>query len=590
GQRVITADSGTLAVYQPTKEVWMTLSNAQTHVWDPRRPDRYGVNSNKSQRILLPFDRELPVGNLARSLRQMNLRQLIDEAERQRRGDLVTYNLARVEIHKKFAIPFACLAFGILGLPLGITNRRGGKSSGFSLSIAIILFYYVAINNGEQLAASGKLPPWLGMWGANILLLVLGFWLLGRANRDLGAQRGERGFFKKVGAAISRLLPRRGENAASANESSGVLGRLDITFPNILDRYILREFLKILALVLISVVALFIIVDYNEIARDVRANNIKLHTLAYYYRFQIFQVLNWTLPISVLVSTLVTFGMLAKNNEVTAIKSGGVSLFRIAVPIIAVALMISVLAYFILDFVLPYSNRRVDALRRKIEGKPQISAQSQQKLWFLGKGEYVINFLGYDAKKQVLSQVQVFEYDRNAFRLTRRVYAPQARWNGKAWEFSGGWMRSFQKDGTWTFSTMTAPLALQYTETPEDFATEVKSPDQMTYAQLRTYIDTLKKSGYAAEDLSVKLYTKTSWPALSIVMALIALPFAFRSGKRGALYGVGIALILGIAYWLVFALFTKFGEVGNLPPLLSAWSANILFSLGAIYMFLHVET
>ena len=590
GQRVVTADTGTIAVHQPTKEVWMTLKNAQTHVWDPRRPDRYGVNSNKTQRILLPFDRELPVGNLARSLRQMNLRQLVEEAERQRRGDILTYNLARVEIHKKFAIPFACLAFGILGLPLGITNRRGGKSSGFSLSIAIILFYYVAINNGEQLAASGKLPPWLGMWGANILLLVLGFWLLGRANRDLGAQRGERGFFKKVGAAISGLLPRRGERAASSNESSGVLSRLDITFPNILDRYILREFLKILALVLISVVALFIIVDYNEIARDVRTNNIKLHTLAYYYRFQIFQVLNWTLPISVLVSTLVTFGMLAKNNEVTAIKSGGVSLFRIAVPIIAIALMISVLAYFILDFVLPYSNRRVDALKRKIEGKPQISAQSQQKLWFLGKGEYIINFLSYDAKKQTLSQVQVFEYDRNDFRLTRRVYAPQARWNGSKWEFSGGWMRSFPKAGEGTFSVMTTPLALQYAETPEDFATEVKSPDQMTYAQLRTYIETLKKSGYAAEELSVKLYTKTSWPALSIVMALIALPFAFRSGKRGALYGVGIALILGIAYWLVFALFTKFGEVGNLPPLLSAWSANILFSLGAIYMFLHVET
>ena len=88
----------------------------------------------------------------------------------------------------------------------------------------------------------------------------------------------------------------------------------------------------------------------------------------------------------------------------------------------------------------------------------------------------------------------------------------------------------------------------------------------------------------------VKLYEKTSWPFISMVMALIALPFAFRIGKRGALYGVGIALVLGIFYWMVYAVFTKFGEVGNLPPIMSAWSANILFAIGAVYMFLHTET
>jgi lipopolysaccharide export LptBFGC system permease protein LptF len=112
----------------------------------------------------------------------------------------------------------------------------------------------------------------------------------------------------------------------------------------------------------------------------------------------------------------------------------------------------------------------------------------------------------------------------------------------------------------------------------------------MTFAQLRRYIDAIRRSGYATEDLSVKLWQKTSWPFISVVMALIALPFAFRTGKRGALYGVGIALVLGIVYWMVFAIFTKFGEVGNLPPVLSAWSANVLFAIAAMYLFLHVET
>jgi LPS export ABC transporter permease LptG len=248
-----------------------------------------------------------------------------------------------------------------------------------------------------------------------------------------------------------------------------------------------------------------------------------------------------------------------------------------------------VLSYFILDFVLPYSNQRVATIKRKIEGKRPISSGAQ-KLWFYGKGRYLINFLSYDRNRQELSQVQVFEFAPNEFRLTRRVFAQAARWNGRAWEFRDGWIRSFLDNNVSTYAPITAPLALYYPETPEDFETEVRAPDQMTFAQLHRYIETVRRSGYAAEDLAVKMYTKTSWPAISLVMALIALPFAFRIGRRGALYGIGLALVLGIVYWMVFAIFTKFGEVGNLPAVLSAWSANILFAIAAIYLFLHVET
>src|SRR5205085_3466904 len=139
---------------------------------------------------------------------------------------------------------------------------------------------------------------------------------------------------------------------------------------------------------------------------------------------------------------------------------------------------------------------------------------------------------------------------------------------------------------TSTFTEIKTPVRLQYAERPDDFETEVKTPEQMTYGQLRRYIDTVKQSGYAADALTVRLYMKTSWPFLGVVMALIALPFAFRVGKRGALYGVGIGLVLGIAYWVIFATCTKLGEVGNLPALLSAWSANIMFAIAAVYMFL----
>lgn len=601
GQRIIAARSGGVAIVGADKKIWMNLTGAETHVWDPRKPDRYDHTRNETQRILIPsatdaFDRN----RLAKSFREMDLRELLNQERNLRHGrtesDRVLRNLAQVEIHKKFAIPFACIALGILGLPLGITNRRGGKSSGFSLSIAIIVVYYVLINNGEQLAVNGKIPAALGMWGANVLILVVGIYLLRRANRDFVTSRPDGTLLQRVTAAVRTKLGGRrrkkklGMVTVYDDPEPSLLNRLDITFPNILDRYVLREFLKVLALVVISVIALFVVIDYTETAKDARENGIAASVLLTYYRFQIFYIINWTLPISVLVATLVTFAMLSKNNEVTAIKSSGVSLYRIALPILAVAAVMSVLAYFILDFVLPYSNRRADETKRRIEGKTVVTSAAQQKLWYLGKGHYIINFLAYEAANKRLTQVQVFEFDPTDFRLTRRVYADHATWNGRGWAFENGWLRSFLEDGTSTYSKIDKPLALFYSETPEDFATEVKPPEQMTYGQLRRYIQTLRESGYAADALTVKLYEKTSWPVISIVMALIAMPFAFRLGRRGALYGVGIALVVGIVYWIIFRIFTNFGEVGNLPPLLSAWAANILFGLAAGYMFLNVET
>jgi LPS export ABC transporter permease LptG len=594
--KIVVAETGNLSILQPHNQVWLNLKTAETHLWDPKKPDRYDLNSNATQRMRLPDKYSDANGGYQRSLREMSFRELMEQARWSQYSHDIdareTYWAAKVEMNKMFAIPFACIVFGILGLPLGITNRRGGKSSGFSLSIAIILIYYVLINNGEHLADTGKIGAAVAMWTPNLVLLALGIYLLIRANRDTGAQRSEGGILRRIVQALKAR--KRAGAAAGPDEGMAILSRFDITFPNTLDRYIIREFLKILTLVLVSTAALFIIVDYTDISGDIRTNHIPLHIVAAYYRFTIFQILNYTLPISVLVSTLVTFGIFSKNNEVTAFKSGGMSLYRAALPIVGIALAISFLAYLQLDYILPYSNQRVEELRNRIKAKRNatrvVAATHQQKLWFLGKGRYIINFLAYDRDEKELSQVQVFEFDPAKFRLTRRVYAEHARWDGVGWVFSNGWMRSFGEKGSSTFAPITRPLRLYYSERPEDFATEARAPDQMTFAQLRRYIETIRKSGYAAEELSVKLYTKTSWPFISTVMALIALPFAFRIGKRGALYGVGIGLVLGILYWMIFAVFTKFGEVGNLPAVLSAWSANILFAIAAVYMFLNVET
>ncbi|HEX6640039.1 MAG TPA: LptF/LptG family permease, partial [Thermoanaerobaculia bacterium] len=487
GQRIIVAKSGNLALIGPSKDIWMNLGGAETHVWDPRKPDRYDLTRNETQRIRLPStSSSFDPNKLSRSMREMNLRELLEAKRKYDRGgdsDRIARNIARIEIHKKFAIPFACIAFGILGLPLGITNRRGGKSSGFTLSIAIIVVYYVLFNHGEQLASDGKISAALGMWGPNLLLLGAGLILLSRANKDF-ATKTDAGLFGRIVGAIGRLRARRSSTAADVEDDPSVLNRLDITFPNILDRYILREFLKVLGIVVLSVLALSMIIDFTDKARDARENGIAASTLLTYYRVYSFTVLNWTVPISILVATLVTFALLSKNSEITAMKSSGVSLYRIGLPVMAIAALMSVVTYLNLDFVLPYSSRRLEEIKRVIDGKPPISSvNAMQKLWYRGKGRYLINFLAYDRDAKRLTQVQVYELHPTEFRMTRRVFANRATWNGKAWVFEDGWVRSFPDNAPSTYTLIKEPLALYYPETPDDFALEVRLPDQMTYAE-----------------------------------------------------------------------------------------------------------
>src|SRR5882724_10596376 len=135
--KIIIAESGNLSVLKPSNQVWLNLKTAQTHLWDPKKADRYDLNSNKVQRMRLPDKYSDSTGGYQRSLREMSFRELMEQARWSQYSHdpdaRATYLAAKVEMNKMFAIPFACIAFGILGLPLGITNRRGGRSSGFSL-------------------------------------------------------------------------------------------------------------------------------------------------------------------------------------------------------------------------------------------------------------------------------------------------------------------------------------------------------------------------------------------------------------------------------------------------------------------------
>lgn len=608
---VTVAERGTVHADPTGERAVIHLENAFTHKVDLDEPQKYEVSRSRS------LDQTLQIhapgargGSVSKGVRERTISELQAILAQPDVGD-ETRRLARVEIHKKFAIPSACLVFGLFALPLGFNNRRGGKSSGFTISLGVILLYYVLLNNGEEAARLGRASPWLAMWTPNLLLTAIGAFFAIRRNRDqsLLIWRLDQGLHQAWSWAAGRLhlrreRRRRARAARRELEKSGAiptaprqlvlrLPRLRLAFPNLIDRYVLRRFGWSFLLVTVSMLVVYVIADFTQIVDDVLKNHVATGILVDYYKYVLLQAFYEFCPIMVLVATLVTLSLLSRTNEVTACKALGISLYRLCIPVLVAALGVSLFCVYLESEVLPASNQQAAVLKDRIQGRePSVRTRRRaDQQWLFGQGRYVYNYMHFDAKQALLQRLQVFEFDKS-YHLVRRLFAATARYDrGRGrWVFTDSWARSFADDVVTSFQRFPQPILVDYPETPEYFQADEKHPDEMTFGELRTYVRTLKTSGQSVPELEVELHAKVAFPIISLIMAVVGLPFAFRLGRRGTLYGIGISVVMGILFVGIFAFFRTLGQIAALPPLVAVWSPSLLFALYSFYLFLGVET
>lgn len=608
--RVTIAERGQVRIDRDGERVVLDLENARVHEVDLAEPTTYQVSTHDRLEVVLEdqFTSEQRARiSASKSVRELTLGELYAWSRDPERP-VELRRLAGVEIHKKFSIPFACIVFGIFALPLGFNNRRGSKASGFALSILVIIAYWVLLDSGEGAAQTGGLPPWMAMWGPNILLSSIGFFLLARKNRDKSLMLTRidrwirRDFWQRLLFLERRTRQRRAERQARQRERSTQEGaarpqlvirlpRFQLLFPNTLDRYVLRTFGTIFALVVFSGLSIFIVADLTEKADDIFKNNVPRSVIVAFYKFSSLQMFYEIAPILILVTTLITFAVLSRSNEVTALKALGVSLYRISVPAVVAALAITLFAVFLESEVLPASNQRVAQLNDQIKGRETVRTYRRaDRQWLFGQDRYIYNYLHYDPQTQSLQRLQVFELDA-AHRLEQRLVADRAVYEGDGtWRFENGWSRRFAEASVVAYERFPAEAIARFPERPDYFDSEILPPEQMSYVELVRYVDELERGGQAVPELRIQLLNKVAYPTLSLVMALVALPFAFRLGRQGALYGVGLSIVLGMIFLAIYAMFTTFGETGALPPVVAVWSPNVVFSLASVYLFLGVRT
>ena len=503
----------------------------------------------------------------------------------------------RVELQRRLAVPFSVIGFSLLGLTLGISTKKGGRTSGFVLSLLIVLLFYVFFGNGLRLARAGKLPPWLGAWAANIVLCSLGLALIAVSERahSLANWVSEWKWPADLHKWLQRApRPRRVRPEAPTPESSSAPTDrgMRTRFPRLLDLYVSKGFIGYFLWATVVCTSLFVILTLFDLLDDIIRNQVSWTTVVGYFVFLLPQILLLVVPMSILLAVLINFGVLERNAEVTALKAGGWSLYRIAVPIVLIAGIVCTTLYFLQDYVVPYANIRQDQLRNIIKGRSARTTMRPQRKWVFGESGRIFNYDYFDADQNIFVNLSVFEVELKGLRLQRRVHADRAQvLDTGEFKLESGWVRDFREEnpGFRRFSKE----SFAFPERASYFKTEIFEPKEsskLTYLELKDYIYYLRKAGYNATELQVALHRKIAFPLSCVVMAVLALPFSFSMGRRGAFFGITLSIMIAISYWGTFSVFEKMGAYGLLVPLLAAWAPNILFAASGLVLLFTIRT
>lgn len=590
GERLTLAPRGQLEIDEEEGRLWLRLDEATSHHVgsDPRK---YDVSLG-TVRLLLQETGGLRPGGADRPreklLREQRLGELLRTARVTAQSE-VERRLAWVEIQKKFALPAAGLVFGLVGLPLGLATRRGGRAAGFAVSVVIVLGYYVLLAIGEARAIEGRLSPALAMWLPDLLLTLFGLLALRRIRRDRPLFAGIAGLSARPGHRVGR--PAKGVIV----EPAGALPappafRSAPRFGHLLDRYVAGRFLRIFGLVLASFVAVYVLIDYLEFADDLAKVKPPGRLLLAYYEALLPPILVDVLPFAFLVAALITVAALVRSSEATAFLASGVSLYRLAAPLLLLAASAGVILFLLAERVVPRASAESAVLKARLKGvAPPPTATSSG--WVRGQGGRFFAVDAYDPRTRGIAGLQMIEVDPATFRVRVRAAAARAQvLPGQGFLADQGWIRSFTDGSDSLFLAHRGPFPLEAPEAAESLITVQANPRQMTLAQLARFIAARRRAGGDVSELATSLHQKPATAVSVLLLTLVGLPLAFRFGRRGAVAGVGAAILLGLAYFFASGLFMKLGETGALPSAAAAWSADVLFALGAAWGLAGVET
>ncbi|MCZ6669444.1 MAG: LptF/LptG family permease [Acidobacteria bacterium] len=597
------AKRGTISFNIDKNQIEVGLFESETFTFPAGPSEEYRFVKARERHVTLPPDPSLRARldfmsrDVPKNYSELSLGEL---REKYRRAANLAHPLAvqRVQgtiqavINEKFAIPGACIVFGLFALGLGLKAQRGGKTSGFAVSIVVIIGYWGVYTMGRNFASRGLVHPIAGLWIANLIFLIAALLLLLRKEQPRERRKGSLFFWLR--------RREKGEVPTPTRNPRGPYTRFALL--SLLDGYVLGYFLRAFLYVCLSLYVIFLLMEFRELIDLIIEHRQPLSLLWNFFLYRFPWTLHQILPMASLIGCVTALGLLSRNHEVIALQAAGVSLYRIAAPVVMAAILISGFSFLLQDHVLPVTNRRAVAFKDRIRKKEPRTYSNPATKWIFVKDRELVNYRNYRPGVREFQGISLYMIDPNTFQLESRLFAERGRYRNGRWILSNGWYRDFSSQGDSEIRLFDQRQIVDRDFPEEIFTSGVlfpfsflpnaakKTSEQMTFLELKEYIEQLGKGNYEVRELQVALQTKLSFPCIPLVMVLLGIPFAYRAGRRGTMVGMGISILLVLIYYAFFALLTALGNSGYLPAVLAAWGPNILFSSAALYILAQLKS
>jgi LPS export ABC transporter permease LptG/LPS export ABC transporter permease LptF len=570
-ENIILARTGKLN-QSAEKEYFFSLTDVILHRFNRNEnsEENYGVASFK-------FKTEQIRTNLRYKIQKkphhMQFHELLEELKTKPGDRRILKNL-----YGQLTQPLSALVLAFLGLSLGISTRKAGKASGFVISLGVLFLYYTMIMSGETMIKKKLISPFLGMWGPLLILFTAGIILYYKTSREMS-------FNWEYLISAFNLLKIKLEQLKTGLFRSANATLKYHRLLKVLDLYIIKRILFLFLLLLLSLLAIFFILNILENIDDAIDNQVSIFIVFKYVIFKIPDYMGFITPIAALTAVLITFSLMSKNNETTAIQASGISIYRLVIPTVIFGIMLSLGFFLFQETLIPPANEIATKLFNKIRGRDDANTLIIKRGVKAGPNKFYFYNL-YKPTEGEFTRFNVI-WLTDKFQIKKRIFARKAIWqNERELILKDGFIKEFKNLTPISHKSFQSHL-FQVVENKTVFESDRRFSRFMNIKNIRKYIKYLKSNQIDSAKYRAKLYKNYAFPFTSLIMILIAIPFSFKMGKKGTLFGIGIAIGISMVYWWLSALFNSLGQTTIISPFLAAFTPMILFlSISIVMLFI----
>ena len=356
----------------------------------------------------------------------------------------------------------------------------------------------------------------------------------------------------------------------------------------ILQRYYIKEFVKILSVITLGLSAIFSLIELLDKIDDFFEGKPSAILLLQYFLYIFPKFFYFLLPISILISSLFVFSQASRNRELVVIKGSGGRMKNLLIPFVLIGLLLSISGFFIGEFIMPNFLDRATEVKRTIQQKKKKHAYQEGTLWLRGTDGSLIRLELYVPEKKLAQGISIFKIQKNS--LTKRIESEEASWihesnSSRYWKLSNVTIFDIVSGNMERISSM------QYSELePPDYLNEtVKNPEDMSISELRTYMRKLNSAGFSDSKLIVDLNAKITYPIINVFMMLLGIAIAFSIRFKSGIIAAGFGLFISFLYWLGYTFMLSLGYAGIVDPIIAAWLIPIVFGSFAVFLNIRIQ-